>query len=49
MNDTCGLLVNSSRGIIFKSSNSDFDFVAGLEAKAIQIKMSDLLRERELV
>tara|TARA_B100000795_G_C22805273_1_gene444415 strand:- start:320 stop:1141 length:822 start_codon:yes stop_codon:yes gene_type:complete len=49
MNDTCGLLVNSSRGIIFKSSNSDFDSVARLEAKAIQNKMEFLLKEKNII
>jgi len=49
INDTCGLLVNSSRGIIFKSSNSDFDSVARLEAKAIQNKMEYLLKEKNII
>lgn len=43
MNDHCGLLVNSSRGIIFASSDSDFADVAREKAEAIQIEMSRCL------
>lgn len=49
MNDTCGLLVNSSRGIIFKSSEANFDEVAGQEAKAIQQEMESLLAKSNLI
>lgn len=49
LNDTCGLLVNSSRGIIFKSSESNFDKVAGLEAEKIQKQMASLLKERNIL
>ncbi len=49
MNKSCGLLVNSSRGIIFKSSENDFDSVAGEEAKIIQSKMELLLEKGNLI
>jgi orotidine-5'-phosphate decarboxylase len=49
MNDSCGLLVNSSRGIIFKSSETDFDSVAREEAKSIQIQMESLLQKGKLI
>ena len=43
MNNHCGLLVNSSRGIIYKSSNEDFAEVAHLEAKALWQSMTKML------
>jgi len=43
LNDEIGLLVNSSRGIIFASKNDDFDVVAGIEAKKIQEEMKLLI------
>ena len=39
MNKHCGLLVNSSRGIIYASSGKDFAEVAGNEALSIQQQM----------
>lgn len=39
MNDHCGLLVNSSRGIIFASSERDFAEVAREKAKAVRNEM----------
>lgn len=49
LNKECGLLVNSSRGIIFASSESDFDLVAKNEAEKIQQQMSTLLREKKII
>jgi orotidine-5'-phosphate decarboxylase len=49
MNNTCGLLVNSSRGIIFADSTGNFDKVAGEKARAIQIEMEHYLLERSLI
>ncbi|MEA1874293.1 MAG: orotidine-5'-phosphate decarboxylase [Bacteroidota bacterium] len=43
MNENCGLLVNSSRGIIFASSDADFAERAAEEAKAMQMQMQALL------
>ena len=43
MNSRCGLLVNSSRGIIYASSGEDFAEAAASAAHAVQQQMSDLL------
>jgi orotidine-5'-phosphate decarboxylase len=43
MNDKCGLLVNSSRGIIYASAGKDFGEAAKKEAQALQQAMSSLL------
>ncbi len=43
MNSQCGLLVNSSRGIIYVSSERDFAQKAGEEAKKIQVEMEGYL------
>jgi orotidine-5'-phosphate decarboxylase len=43
MNDHCGLLVNSSRGVIYASSGEDFAKKAGDAAKALQLEMSQYL------
>jgi orotidine-5'-phosphate decarboxylase len=48
LNDDCGLLVNSSRGIIYASNGSDFAVRAGEEAKKLQEQMAELLRNRGL-
>lgn len=42
-NEDCGLLVNSSRGIIYASQESDFAEKAGEAAKALQQQMADIL------
>ena len=45
MNDHCGLLVNSSRGIIYAGGDSeDFAEVAGQKAKELASEMSELLK-----
>lgn len=44
MNDECGLLVNSSRAIIYASNNVDFDVAASVEARNIAEQMSHLLK-----
>ncbi|MGM9869804.1 MAG: orotidine-5'-phosphate decarboxylase [Sodaliphilus sp.] len=43
MNSQCGLLVNSSRGIIHASNSEDFAHVAAQKAIAMQQEMSKLL------
>ncbi|GGF47410.1 orotidine-5'-phosphate decarboxylase [Echinicola rosea] len=43
MNTTCGLLVNSSRGIIYASEGKDFGDQARLEAEKLQKEMAKLL------
>lgn len=49
MNDHCGLLVNSSRGIIHASADDDFDSVAAEKAKELQEQMSALLKAAGLI
>lgn len=49
MNNKCGLLVNSSRGIIFADSSENFDIIAGLKAQEMQLEMEKYLRERSLI
>lgn len=41
--DECGLLVNSSRGIIFASSDRDFAQAAGEAAKELALQMKNIL------
>ena len=45
MNSSCGLLVNSSRGIIYASSERDFAQVARKEAEKLQLEMRELLEK----
>jgi orotidine-5'-phosphate decarboxylase len=45
MNKDCGLLVNSSRGIIYASSEKDFATKAGEEARKLQEEMDLYLSE----
>ena len=49
MNEHCGLLVNSSRGIIYASSSKDFAEVARQKALELQISMSQMLKKASLV
>lgn len=44
MNDRCGLLVNSSRAIIFADNSENFDKVAALKAREVQAEMEGYLR-----
>jgi orotidine-5'-phosphate decarboxylase len=43
MTKGCGLLVNSSRGIIYASSEKDFAAAAGREARVLQEEMAGYL------
>lgn len=43
--DECGLLVNSSRGIIYASSGADYAEAAAKAAKALSAEMSGYLRQ----
>ena len=45
MNADCGLLVNSSRGIIYASNGEDFATVAAEKAKELQIQMDAELKK----
>jgi orotidine-5'-phosphate decarboxylase len=49
MNSQCGLIVNSSRGIIFASDGTDFAEKAGEKAKELQMEMEVLLRKKGLI
>jgi orotidine-5'-phosphate decarboxylase len=49
MNSKCGLLVNSSRGIIYASVDVDFAGKAQAAAKAVQQEMEMLLKEANLI
>ena len=44
MTDECGLLVNSSRGIIYASKGEDFATVAAEEAHKLQMQMDEALK-----
>lgn len=49
LNDKCGLLVNSSRGIIYCSAEKDFAQKAAEAAKEVQHEMSMLLKAKGLL
>ena len=49
MNDHCGLLVNSSRAIIYASDGEDFAQRARDEAMNVQVDMEELLLEADLL
>jgi orotidine-5'-phosphate decarboxylase len=49
MTNKCGLLVNSSRGIIFADNTENFAKVAGEKAKEMQQEMECYLKERNLI
>ena len=49
MNSHCGLLVNSSRGIIYASSSQDFAKVARQKSLELRNKMSEMLKNASLI
>jgi orotidine-5'-phosphate decarboxylase len=49
MTDRCGLLVNSSRAIIFADNSDNFDKTAALKAAEIQAEMERYLADRGLI
>jgi orotidine-5'-phosphate decarboxylase len=49
MNSSCGLLVNSSRAIIFADNSLDFAEVAGKKAREMQLEMERYLRQAGLI
>jgi orotidine-5'-phosphate decarboxylase len=49
MNGQCGLLVNSSRAILYASSEKDFAEKAGKAALETQIEMKNLLSDKGLI
>jgi orotidine-5'-phosphate decarboxylase len=49
MTNKCGLLVNSSRGIIFADNTENFAKTAGEKAREMQLEMAQYLSERNLI
>jgi len=49
LNSTCGLLVNSSRQIIYASEEADYAKAARLEAEKVQLEMEQILFAAELI
>jgi orotidine-5'-phosphate decarboxylase len=49
LNSKCGLLVNSSRGIIFADNSENFDTTAGEKAKELQLEMEKYLYQHNLL
>jgi len=49
MNEECGLLVNSSRAIIYAGSSAGFADAARREARAVQQEMAGYLREKGII
>ena len=49
LNSTCGLLVNSSRQIIYASSEIDYAKAARLEAEKVQLEMEQILFQADLI
>ncbi len=47
INDTVGLLINSSRGIIYASNGRDFASAASREAEKLQLQMKRILDENK--
>ncbi len=49
LNSSCGLLVNSSRQIIYASSETDYAQAARKEAAKVQSEMEFILKQKELI
>lgn len=49
MNSHCGLIVNSSRGIIFADTTENYAIRAGEEARILQQDMEKLLKEKGII
>lgn len=49
MTKDCGLLVNSSRGIIYASSDDQFAEVAGNKARELQQQMAEELKKHGII
>jgi orotidine-5'-phosphate decarboxylase len=49
LNSKCGLLVNSSRGIIFADNTEQFDIIAGEKALETQLEMEKYLHQHKLI
>lgn len=49
LNDECGLIVNSSRAIIYASNGENYAQAAATKARNIACKMAEILRTRGLI
>jgi orotidine-5'-phosphate decarboxylase len=49
LNKDCGILVNSSRGIIYAGKGKDFADLAKIEAEKLQKQMSNILRSAGII
>ncbi len=49
LNESCGLLINISRSIIFADSSYDFAKIAGIKAQESALEMASILRDRGLI
>jgi orotidine-5'-phosphate decarboxylase len=49
LNSRCGLLVNSSRAIIYASRGDDFAEKAGIAAQTVRDEMSEALEDRQII
>jgi orotidine-5'-phosphate decarboxylase len=47
--EDCGLLINSSRGILYASSGVDFADAAKIEAKVLQAEMEAVLTSKKMI
>lgn len=45
MNESCGLLVNSSRAIIYADNSTNFASIAGKQAQKVQLEMAEMLNK----
>lgn len=46
-NDDCGIIVNSSRDILYASQETDFSERAGEKARNLQLQMADILKQKQ--
>jgi orotidine-5'-phosphate decarboxylase len=49
MNDQCGLLVNSSREIIYADGTANFDEVARIKAREVREEMETYLKRKKII
>jgi orotidine-5'-phosphate decarboxylase len=49
LNKDCGLLINSSRGIIYASNGEDFADAASFSAQKIQLEMAEILKNNQII
>ncbi len=49
VNSTCGLIVNSSRGIIYADDTDKFDHIAAEKARELQKEMDSLMKENPIL